>query len=348
MVKKYEFAVKGLATYYRCFGSGGGYFSSHWERTSQRDAIINENQQFYVGKINLSYVPTKYLDPEKYNYYLELTPVKLMADKIIGMMKELGFNQASKLQQFNCSDEHNANNFGGGAWDSTLAFSHPLFGSDTYLCFTFSSSDRAYQWNCDSDYNLQSLRSWQPDNENVQALHLVRNNVTQGNIGITRTIPSAFELSNTYTIIKNEKTNEFLITQGSVSSTRLSVLFAFFLDSKGKQVFYMPINDNNPVFTRNEEGEFVNSYSIGTGAGFFNSNIITEDLLNQKTIIVPSYFTIYGTNNITLENQCPSLKKAKGLFKVHQEYVIDNELYYCIYVNGTNAILFNEGVAVSK
>ena len=90
-------------------------------------------------------------------------------------------------------------------------------------------------------------------------------------------------------------------------------------------------------------------------SGFYNTSIIDKN--TSSSIILPCYISKYRNNNaqsgtsydeILLDNEITSLKKARGNFQEYQEYVIDNNLYYCVWQIGDYALLFNEGEAVSK
>ena len=347
MKKIYSLYVKGQAWLFRWGYWVNTTFGWRWGQNS--DAIItDDNQKLLRQRLTDNYgnIPES---PEKYEAAVPLLPSYLMSKELIKMMKDLGFSQCSAYQNFNDSREINKNNFSGGTFDAEISFTHPLFGKDTSLCFVFSSTRDSYRYSGGNPvYPDISSGSVNLALENVQYLYFVKNNVSQGYNTIQRTIPSVAEITENFILIKNDKTNEFILTQesGTTPSTRLDILFGFFLSSNGKQVFYIPANDNNPIFTL-ENDESVMKYSVGTNTGFLNGELIVNQI-ESVGMVLPCYFTNYGTTNITLDVQCPSLKKAKGDFKLHKEYIIDNEVYYCMYQNGTNAILFDTGEAVSK
>ena len=91
-------------------------------------------------------------------------------------------------------------------------------------------------------------------------------------------------------------------------------------------------------------------------SGFYNTSIIDKSA--SGSIILPCYTSKYRNNNanidansydeVLLDSEITSLKKARGNFQEYQEYIIDNNLYYCVWQMGDYALLFDEGEAVSK
>ena len=177
-------------------------------------------------------------------------------------------------------------------------------------------------------------------------------------------------------VIKNEKTGEFIVTQQKNSCKNTfnygnlryrgnpDILFAVLNKGSEQIILGGDIKFETPFF--NTSAEITGGLGLGAGlgrdtarsinaTGFYNTSIISKNI--PDSIILPCYTSKYRGNDgygnnkydeILLDNEIASLKKARGNFQEYQEYVIDNNLYYCVWQIDEYALLFDEGQAVSK
>ena len=177
-------------------------------------------------------------------------------------------------------------------------------------------------------------------------------------------------------VIKNEKTGEFIVTQQKDSCKNTfnydqltyrgkpDILFAVLNKGSEQIILGGDFKFETPFF--NTSAEITGGLGLGTGrgriirnsinaTGFYNTSIIGKNI--SDSIVLPCYTSKYRGNNayndnkydeILLDNEIASLKKARGNFQEYEEYVIDNNLYYCVWQIDEYALLFDEGKAVSK
>lgn len=347
MIKEYNFSVSGLATYYRVRWYVG-YVGNIEHSFNDVIATVN-NEVFARTKIPVHWYSNfdNRINEEAYNRYSNNTTDWLMGDKIINMLSELGFSPKARYRGNNTSLPVSPTDYNIDTNSSSIRFTHPLFGEQMtldWLCFS-DSHGWMYQARGEGQNISIITGMYATDlvNECKQQFKLMNANTTIATVTINKEANSGFDLNTRFKILKNDKTEEWILLQASdkESSDDLDILMGCFLVN-GTKNFYMP-GTNNGIYTLN--GEFNKAVSLGLNAGFFNSYPLST---TNSGIILPCYLTVYGTNNILLNAPCQSLKKATGNFKLHSEYVIDNELYYCIYCKNYQAILFDEGMAVSK
>lgn len=353
MIKRYDITIEALARDTNC---GDGYGSTGALAT-QEGNISNRKEG-----LNNPYATNK-VDVDKYYYYYERSQEYMFISKLVEILKEYGMIQISKILFYNDYLIHNdkPSDIGISYGCCCTYLSMPSFKDKTSLCLYWNRNGNA------SLYNYAPTRGFYLINSNG-------NNV-QGKSFDLSTFGS-YGVVSSLVIIKNEKTGEFIVTQqknsckntyfgeaGYLYRGKPDVLFAILNKGSEQIILGGDFLYEAPFF--NTSMEIVGSLGLGAGigrradppnnlSGFYNTSIIDKSA--SGSIILPCYTSKYRSNyaysdgydEILLDNEITSLKKARGNFQEYQEYIIDNNLYYCIWQIGDYALLFDEGEAVSK
>ena len=354
MIKRYDITIDALARDTNC---GDGYASTGALAT-QEGNISNRKEG-----LNNPYATNK-VDVDKYYYYYERSQEYMFISKLVEILKEYGMIQTSKILFYNDYSIHSdrPSNIGISYGCCCAYLSMPSFKDKTSLCLYWNRNGNA------SFYNQAPTRGFYLINSNG-------NNV-QGKSFDLSTF-GAYGVISSLVVIKNEKTGEFIVTQqkNSCKNTfwnnppglhyggKPDLLFAV-LNKGSKQVILGgDFLYETPFF--NTSMGIAGSLGLGVGfgkrvnppsnlSGFYNTSIIDKSA--SGSIILPCYTSKYrnnyiyseGYDEVLLDNEITSLKKARGNFQEYQEYVIDNNLYYCVWQMGDYALLFDEGETVSK
>ena len=351
MIKRYDITIDALARDTNC---ASGLDSKGALKTPEGN-ISNraEGLQGSSGRV----------DVDKYYYYYELSQEYLFISKLVEILKEYGMIQTSKILFYNDysiqDDRPSDIDISYGCCCAYLSM--PSFKDKTSLCLYWNRKGN------DSWENKAPSRGFYLINSNG-------NNV-QGKSFDLSTFGSYGVISN-LVVIKNEKTGEFIVTQqkNSCKNTFLyndltyrgnpDILFAVLNKGSEQIILGGDIRFETPFF--NTSVEITGGLGLGTGrgrsinssinaTGFYNTSIIGKNI--SDSIVLPCYTSKYRGNNwlgndeydeILLDNEIASLKKARGNFQEYQEYVIDNNLYYCVWQIDDYALLFDEGKAISK
>lgn len=357
MIKRYDITIDALArdinpSYYG--GSSTGALQTPEGRISNREEGLGG-----AGGI---------VDIDKYYYYYERSQEYMFISKLVEILKEYGMVQTSKILFYNDYSIHNdrPSDIGISYGCCCAYLSMPSFKDKTSLCL-YWNRDGSASWN-----NQAPTRGFYLINSNG-------NNV-QGKSFDLSTFGS-YGVISSLVVIKNEKTGEFIVTQqknsckndyridgaggGEGFMGKADILFAV-LNKGSEQVILGGDSLSETPFFNTSMG-IDGSLGLGVGlgkrvnppsnlSGFYNTSIIDKN--TSSSIILPCYTSKYRNNNpqndansydeILLDNEITSLKKTRGNFQEYQEYVIDNNLYYCVWQMGDYALLFDEGEAVSK
>lgn len=303
------------------------------------------------------------VDADKYYYYYERSQEYMFISKLVEILKEYGMVQTSKILFYNDYSIHSdrPSNIGISYGCCCAYLSMPSFKDKTSLCL---------YWNRNGN---NSWNNWAPS----RGFYLINSNGNnvQGKSFDLSTF-GTYGVISSLVVIKNEKTGEFIVTQqkNSCKNTyggeggqryrgKPDILFAVLNKGSEQIILGGDFLYEAPFF--NVSMEIAGSLGLGAGmsrradppnnlSGFYNTSIIDKSA--SGSIILPCYTSKYRGNNpysegydeILLDNEITSLKKARGNFQEYQEYIINNNLYYCIWQIGDYALLFDEGEAVSK
>lgn len=354
MIKRYDITIDALARdtnpSYNWASTGQlrtpeGMFTNRPEGTGGNDSVI--------------------VDADKYYYYYERSQEYLFISKLVEILKEYGMIQTSKILFYNDYSIHDdrPSDIGISYGCCCAYLSMPSFKDKTSLCLYWERNGNDSWNNSAPNRGFYLINS---NGNNVQGKSFDLS--TFGTYGVTSSL----------VIIKNEKTGEFIVTQqkdsckkqveGVVSggsTSRPDILFAVLNKGSEQIIIGGDFTYEAPFF--NTSAEIIGSLGLGMGrgrttwpnppynlSGFYNTSIIDKN--TSGSIVLPCYTSKYrgndayadGYDEILLDNEITSLKKARGNFQEYQEYVIDNNLYYCVWQMGDYALLFDEGEAVSK
>ena len=305
------------------------------------------------------------VDADKYYYYYERSQEYMFISKLVEILKEYGMVQTSKILFYNDYSIHSdrPSDIGISYGCCCAYLSMPSFKDKTSLCLYWNRNGNA-SWNNEAPSRGFYLINSNGNNVQGKSFDLS----TFGSYGVISSL----------VVIKNEKTGEFIVTQqknsckntyggaaGQQYRGKPDVLFAVLNKGSEQVILGGDFLYEAPFF--NASMEIAGSLGLGAGmgrrsdppnnlSGFYNTSIIDKNA--SGSIILPCYISKYRGNNayidansydeILLDNEITSLKKARGNFQEYQEYVIDNNLYYCVWQLGDAALLFDEGEAVSK
>ena len=354
MIKRYDITIEALARDTNA--------SHNWESNGQlrtpEGMFTNQPGHTEDGRVTV--------DADKYYYYYERSQEYMFISKLVEILKEYGMVQTSKILFYNDYSIHNdrPSDIGISYGCCCAYLSMPSFKDKTSLCLYWNRDGNA-SWN-----NEAPSRGFYLINSNG-------NNVQGKSFDLSTFAP--YGVVSSLVIIKNEKTGEFIVTQqknsckndywingaGGGFMGKADILFAV-LNKGSEQVILGGDSLSETPFFNTSMG-IDGSLGLGVGlgklvnppsnlSGFYNTSIIDKN--TSSSIILPCYTSKYRNNNaqndansydeILLDNEITSLKKARGNFQEYQEYVIDNNLYYCVWQMGDYALLFDEGEAVSK
>lgn len=352
MIKRYNITIDALA---RDTNS-----SANWPSTGQ---LQTPEGMFTNRPDGTGGSGSVFVDADKYYYYYERSQEYLFISKLVEILKEYGMIQTSKILFYNdYSIRNDRPSDIGISYGCCCAYlSMPSFKDKTSLCFYWERTGNNSRNNFAPNRGFYLINS---NGNNVQGKSFDLS--TFGTYGVTSSL----------VIIKNEKTGEFIVTQQKDSCKKVfsgaggvnyggrpDILFAV-LNKGSKQIilggdflYEAPFFDTS--------AEIAGSLGLGVGVGrretppsnmtgFYNTSIVNNN--TSDSIVLPCYTSKYrgnsqdtnGYDEILLDNEIASLKKARGNFQEYQEYVIDNNLYYCVWQMGDYALLFDEGEAVSK
>ena len=355
MIKRYDITIEALARDTNASWQGGsssGMLATIEGRISNREEGLGG-----AGGI---------VDIDKYYYYYERSQEYMFISKLVEILKEYGMIQTSKILFYNDYSIHNdrPSDIGISYGCCCAYLSMPSFKDKTSLCL-YWNRDGADSWN-----NHAPTRGFYLINSNG-------NNV-QGKSFDLSTFAS-YGVVSSLVIIKNEKTGEFIVTQqknsckndywingaGGGFMGKADILFAVLNKGSEQVILGGDCLSETPFFNTSMGIDGSLGLGVGLGklvnppsnlSGFYNTSIIDKN--TSSSIILPCYTSKYRNNNaqndansydeILLDNEITSLKKARGNFQEYQEYVIDNNLYYCVWQMGDYALLFDEGEAVSE
>lgn len=356
MIKRYDITIDALARDTNC---GDGYASTGALAT-QEGNISNRKEG-----LNNPYATNK-VDVDKYYYYYERSQEYMFISKLVEILKEYGMIQTSKILFYNDYSIHSdrPSDIGISYGCCCAYLSMPSFKDKTSLCLYWNRSGNA------SFYNQAPTRGFYLINSNGNNVQGKSFNLsTFGTYGVVSSL----------VVIKNEKTGEFIVTQqkdscknifwadgvGGNCRGKADILFAVLNKGSEQVVLGGDFKFETPFFNTSMGIAGGLGLGVGTGrrteppsnlSGFYNTSII--DKSSSGSIILPCYISKYRNNNayidansydeILLDNEITSLKKARGNFQEYQEYIINNNLYYCVWQMGDYALLFDEGETVSK
>lgn len=301
------------------------------------------------------------VDADKYYYYYERSQEYLFISKLVEILKEYGMIQTSKILFYNDYSIHDdrPSDIGISFGCCCAYLSMPSFKDKTSLCLYWERTGNNSEGNVAPNRGFYLINS---NGNNIQGKSFDLS--TFGTYGV----------SSSLVIIKNEKTGEFIVTQQKDSCKNIrfidgnwyglpDILFAV-LDKGSKQII-LGGQEPREKYIFNTSMSIIGGLGLGSGkgalqsppsnlSGFYNTSITGTNTSNS--IILPFYMSKKNNNSwnaanydeILLDNEIASLKKARGNFQEYQEYVIDNNLYYCVWQMGDYALLFDEGEAVSK
>lgn len=353
MIKRYDITIEALARDTNC----GASYASAGALATQEGNISNRKEGLN------SYSATNKVDVDKYYYYYERSQEYMFISKLVEILKEYGMVQTSKILFYNDYSIHSdrPSDIGISYGCCCAYLSMPSFKDKTSLCLYWNRNGNASLNNEAPSRGFYLINS---NGNNVQGKSFDLS--TFGSYGVVSSL----------VVIKNEKTGEFIVTQqknscknkvsgafGRIFTGRPDILFAI-LNKGSEQVivggdclYEAPFFNTSMGITgglglgvgRGREADPPNNLS-----GFYNTSII--DKSTSGSIILPCYTSKYrgnvyyaeGYDEVLLDNEIASLKKARGNFQEYQEYVINNNLYYCVWQIGDYALLFDEGEAVSK
>lgn len=357
MIKRYDITIEALA---RDTNPSWNWNSSGALRTPE-GIISNRIEGVGGGGSTFGIV-----DVDKYYYYYERSQEYMFISKLVEILKEYGMVQTSKILFYNDYSIHSdrPSNIGISYGCCCAYLSMPSFKDKTSLCLYWDRNGNA-SWN-----NAAPSRGFYLINSNG-------NNV-QGKSFDLSTF-GAYGVISSLVVIKNEKTGEFIVTQqkdsckntfwadgvGGNCRGKADILFAMLNKGSEQVVLGGDFKFETPFFNTSIEIAGSLGLGVGTGrrteppsniSGFYNTSIIDKSA--SGSIILPCYTSKYRNNNayidansydeVLLDSEITSLKKARGNFQEYQEYVINNNLYYCVWQLGDCALLFDEGEAVSK
>ena len=302
------------------------------------------------------------VDTDKYYYYYERSQEYMFISKLVEILKEYGMVQTSKILFYNDYSIHNdrPSDIGISYGCCCAYLSMPSFKDKTSLCLYWNRNGNA-SWNNEAPSRGFYLINSNGNNVQGKSFDLS----TFGTYGVISSL----------VVIKNEKTGEFIVTQqknscknnysgpSAIYRGKPDILFAVLNKNSEQIILGGDFGYEAPFF--NTSAEITGGLGLGAGAGrvtglpnnlsgFYNTSIIDKSA--SGSIILPCYTSKYRSNHpysegydeVLLDNEIASLKKARGNFQEYQEYVIDNNLYYCVWQIDDYALLFDEGEAVSK
>lgn len=351
MIKRYDITIDALA---RDTNASYNWGSSGQLRTPE-GMFTNQPGHTEDGRVTV--------DADKYYYYYERSQEYMFISKLVEILKEYGMVQTSKILFYNDYSIHNdrPSDIGISYGCCCAYLSMPSFKDKTSLCLYWNRNGNA-SWNNEAPSRGFYLINSNGNNIQGKSFDLS----TFGSYGVVSSL----------VVIKNEKTGEFIVTQQKNSCKKTyggeggqhyrgkpDVLFAVLNKGSEQVILGGDFLYEAPFF--NASMEIAGSLGLGAGmgrrsdppnnlSGFYNTSIIDKNA--SGSIILPCYISKYRNNNaysegydeILLDNEITSLKKARGNFQEYQEYIIDNNLYYCVWQIGDYALLFDEGEAVSK
>lgn len=352
MIKRYDITIDALARDTNC----GSRYNSRGALQTPEGIISNRAEG-----LNAS---TGRVDVDKYYYYYEISQEYLFISKLVEILKEYGMIQTSKILFYNdYSIQDDRPSDIGISYGCCCAYlSMPSFKDKTSLCL---------YWDRNGDASLEN----KAPSRGFYLINSNGNNV-QGKSFDLSTFGS-YGVISSLVVIKNEKTGEFIVTQQKNSCKNTfhfvrntyrgnpDILFAVLNKGSEQIILGGDFKFETPFF--NTSAEITGGLGLGAGlgrdvgrsinaTGFYNTSIISKNI--SDSIVLPCYTSKYRGNDpddafnkydeILLDNEIASLKKARGNFQEYQEYVIDNNLYYCVWQIDDYALLFDEGKAVSK
>ena len=352
MIKRYDITIDALAR-----DTNASY---NWESNGQlrtpEGMFTNRPGHTEEGRVTV--------DADKYYYYYERSQEYMFISKLVEILKEYGMVQTSKILFYNDYSIHSdrPSNIGISYGCCCAYLSMPSFKDKTSLCLYWNRNGDA-SWNNEAPSRGFYLINSNGNNVQGKSFDLS----TFGTYGVVSSL----------VVIKNEKTGEFIVTQqknscknnysgpGAIYKGKPDILFAVLNKNSEQIILGGDFGYEAPFF--NTSAEITGGLGLGTGygrildppsnlSGFYNTSIIDKN--TSSSIILPCYTSKYRNNNagidansydeILLDNEITSLKKARGNFQEYQEYVINNSLYYCVWQIDDYALLFDEGEAVSK
>ena len=352
MIKRYDITIEALAR----DTNPSFYHTSTGQLQTPEGAFTNRPEG---AELNNNIV----VNADKYYYYYERSQEYMFISKLVEILKEYGMVQTSKILFYNDYSIHNdrPSDIGISYGCCCAYLSMPSFKDKTSLCLYWDRNGN------NSSENRAPSRGFYLINSNG-------NNV-QGKSFDLSTFGS-YGVISSLVVIKNEKTGEFIVTQqknscknfypGMTSASYIGkpdILFAVLNKGSEQVILGGDFAYETPFF--NTSMEIAGGLGLGAGygrkenppsnlSGFYNTSIINKSA--SDSIILPCYISKYrgntypaeGYDEVLLDNEIASLKKARGNFQEYQEYVINNNLYYCVWQIGDYALLFDEGEAVSK
>lgn len=354
MIKRYDITIEALA---RDTNASTNWPSSGQLRTPE-GMFTNRPGHTEEGRVTV--------DADKYYYYYERSQEYMFISKLVEILKEYGMVQTSKILFYNDYSIHSdrPSDIGISYGCCCAYLSMPSFKDKTSLCLYWSRNGNASSNNEAPSRGFYLINS---NGNNVQGKSF--DLYTFGDYGVLSSL----------VVIKNEKTGEFIVTQqknsckntfwvngiGNGVRSRADILFAVLNKGSEQVILGGDFLCETPFF--NTSMEIMGSLGLGVGhgrtteppsnvSGFYNTSII--DKSTSGSIILSCYTSKYRNNSpyvaansydeILLDSEIASLKKARGSFQEYQEYIINNNLYYCVWQLGDCALLFDEGEAVSK
>lgn len=349
MIKRYDITIDALA---RDTNASYNWPSSGQLQTPE-GMFTNQPNHTEDGRVTVN--------ADKYYYYYERSQEYMFISKLVEILKEYGMVQTSKILFYNDYSIHSDRPSNIGiSWGCCCAYlSMPSFKDKTSLCLYWNRNGNASWNNSPPSRGFYLINS---NGNNVQGKSFDLS--TFGTYGVTSSL----------VIIKNEKTGEFIVTQQKNSCKNdfwadsniwfglPDILFAVL--NKGSKQIILGGGEPREKYIFDTSMSIIGGLGLGSGrgalssppsnfSGFYNTSITGTNTSNS--IILPFYISKkrgdWGTTDydeILLDNEIASLKKARGNFQEYQEYVINNNLYYCVWQMGDYALLFDEGEAVSK
>ena len=354
MIKRYDITIEALAR-----DTNPSYNWASYGALRTPEGVVTNRIEGIAGDPGWGIV-----DADKYYYYYERSQEYMFISKLVEILKEYGMVQTSKILFYNDYSIHDdrPSDIGISYGCCCAYLSMPSFKDKTSLCLYWNRNGNASGNNEAPSRGFYLINS---NGNNVQGKSFDLS--TFGSYGVVSSL----------VVIKNEKTGEFIVTQqknscknsfwvngiGNGVKSRADILFAVLNEGSEQVILGGDFLCETPFF--NTSMEIMGSLGLGVGrgrtteppsnvSGFYNTSIIDKSA--SGSIILPCYTSKYrgnhpyseGYDEVLLDNEIASLKKARGNFQEYQEYVIDNNLYYCVWQMGDYALLFDEGEAVSK
>lgn len=354
MIKRYDITIDALAR----DTNASLNWASNGQLQTPEGMFTNRPGHTEEGRVTV--------DADKYYYYYERSQEYMFISKLVEILKEYGMVQTSKILFYNDYSIHSdrPSNIGISYGCCCAYLSMPSFKDKTSLCLYWNRSGNASRNNEAPSRGFYLINS---NGNNVQGKSFDLS--TFGSYGVISSL----------VVIKNEKTGEFIVTQqknsckndywinglGGGFMGKADILFAVLNKGSEQAILGGDFLGEAPFFNTSMGIDGSLGLGVGLGrrvnppsnlSGFYNTSIIDKN--TSGSIILPCYISKYRGNNVNiaansydeilLDNEITSLKKARGNFQEYQEYVIDNNLYYCVWQMGDYALLFDEGEAISK